>query len=163
PFFRELRVDTFVNADFANLPIHSVEVKLVYKGRPMANLTPGQPEGEVGLSSANDGGKFAAFVENDEGKHRYSYQIKYRGQSKISQVTEVRTNEGNRTIGVDAVGILAVNVSAGDLNWTDVDRALVTFRYEDGTDVPLIEDQFELTQAAPQHKVEHVIFQPMRK
>lgn len=164
PFFRQLRVDTFVNADFAALPIHSVEVKLLYKGRPMANLTVGQPEGEVVMNSADDVGKFAAFVEDNNWKYKYSYQVNYRGQSRIYQSPEVETNEGNLTIGVDDVGILSVDVSAGDLNWEEVDRALVTFRYEDSDGgVALIEEQFQLTQTTPKHKVQRVIFQPMRK
>ena len=65
PFFRQLRIDTFVNADFANLPIHSVEIKLLYNGRPMANLAPGEPEGGVVLNNPNAVGKFGTFVEND--------------------------------------------------------------------------------------------------
>lgn len=162
PFFRELRVDTYVNADFQNLPIHSVEVKVLYGGRPMPNLAPDQPEGEVVLNSPDDVGKFATYVENDNWKYRYSYQINYRGQSRTYQSPEVETNEGNLTIGVDDVGILNVNASAGDLNWDELDRALVTFRYED-TGVEPIEEQFQLTQASPTHRIQKVIFQPMRK
>jgi hypothetical protein len=162
PFFRELRVDTYVNADFTNLPIHSVEVKVLYNGKPMPNLEPGQPEGEVVLNSPDDVGKFATYVENDNWKYTYSYQINYRGQSRIYQSPEIETNEGNLTIGVDDVGILNVNVSAGDLNWEEIDRALVTFRYED-SGVDPIEEQFQLTQAASTHKIQKVIFQPMRK
>jgi hypothetical protein len=162
PFFRELRVDTYVNADFEHLPIHSVEVKVLYNGRPMPNLAPGQPEGEVVLSKADDIGKFATYVENDNWKYTYSYQINYRGESQIYQSPEIETNEGNLTIGVDDVGILTVNASAGDLNWDEIDRAVVTFRYED-TDVEPIEEQFQLTKAAPEHLIQQVIFQPMRK
>jgi len=157
PFFKQLRVDTFVNADFENLPIRSVEVKLLYNGRPMANLAPDQPEGEVVLDKPDSIGKFAAYIENDNWKYKYSYQVNYVGQSRIFQSPEVETNEGNLTIGVDDVGILSVNVSAGDLDWTEIDRALVTFRYED-TNVDPFEDQFVLTQAQPTHKVQKVIF-----
>jgi hypothetical protein len=162
PFFRQLRVDTFVNADFVGLPIHSVEVKLVYKGRPMPNLTEGEPEGEVVLNKPDKVGKFAAFVEANDWKYKYSYQVNYKGQSRIYQSPEVETNEGNLTIGVDDVGILSVDVASGDINWTEVELAQVTFQYEDA-DVPLIERQFSLTQATPTFKIQQVIFQPMRK
>lgn len=162
PFFRQLRVDTFVNANFKDLPIHSVEVKVLYDGRPMANLIPDEPEGETVLNSPEDVGKFATFVENDNWNYIYSYQVNYRGESRIYQSPEIETNEGNLTIGVDDVGILAVDVSAGDINWNEVDWALVTFRYED-RGVETIEDQFQLTKDNTTHKIQRVIFEPMRK
>lgn len=163
PFFKQLRVNAGVNADFAGLPIHSVEVKLVYKNRPMANLVEGEPDGEVVLNSPDDIGKFAAYVVEDDWKYRYSYQVNYRGESRQYQSPEIETNEGILTIGVDDVGILAVDVSAGDLNWNEIDRAAVTFTYADEANgVPAIEEQFQLTQAAPAHRIERVIFQPVR-
>ena len=162
PFFRQLRVDATANADFTKLPIHSVEVKLVYKGRPMANLVEGEPDGEVVLNSPDDVAKFAAYVVDDDWKYKYSYQVNYRGQSRRYQSPEIETNEGVLTIGVDDVGIIAVDVSAGDLNWAEIDRAMVTFRYEDDGVEPF-EQQLQLTQAAPNYRIERVIFQPMRK
>lgn len=163
PFFKTLRVNTYVNADFQNLPIFSVEVKLIYQDRPMANLVEGEPDGEVVLNKAGDVGKFAAYVENDQWKYKYSYQINYRGESRIYQSPEIETNEGNLTIGVDDVGVLAIDVSAGDLNWTELDRVSVVLTYEDSAnDVDLIEERFQLTQAAPTARVEQVIFAPVR-
>jgi hypothetical protein len=163
PFFRRLLVNVQANADFTNLPIHSVEVKLLYDGRPMPNLTEGEPEGETVLNHADDVGKFATFVEGDNWEYEYSYEINYRGAAQTYQSPPLKTNEGNLTIGVDDVGILAVDVTAGDLNWNDVSRALVTFRYEDPGHVELIEDQFELTAESPTHEIQHIIFEPMRK
>ncbi|HSN20181.1 MAG TPA: hypothetical protein VLS49_05865 [Usitatibacter sp.] len=163
PFFKTLRVNTLVNADFAGLPIHSVEVKLTYKGRPMANLAEGEPDGEVVLASTSDTGKFAAYVEGDDWKYKYSYQVNYRGQSRQYQSPEVETNEGVLTIGVDDVGVIDVEVSAGDLNWAEIDRAAVTLSYEDKQHgVDGFEEQFQLTQAAPTYRIQRVIFEPMR-
>jgi hypothetical protein len=164
PFFRQLRVNTYVNADFNKLPIHSVEVKLLYDGRPMPNLAPDAPEGEVVLRKPDEIGHFATYVENDNWKYKYSYQVNYKGESQIFQSEEVETNEGNLTIGVDDIGILSVNVSAGDINWNDVDSVLVTLKYEDPNEgVEPFEDQFTLTKALPNHLVQEVIFKPMRK
>jgi len=115
------------------------------------------------LAAPDKVGKFAAFVANNDWKYKYSYQVNYRGQSKQFQSPEIETNEGNLTIGVDDVGIISVDVSAGDLNWTELDRALVTLKYADEANgVDPIEEQFQLTQAAPTNRVQHVIFQPMR-
>lgn len=164
PFFQQLRVNTYVNADFKTLPIHSVEVKLLYDGTPMPNLTPNEPEGEVVLRNPDAIGHFAAYINNDDWKYQYSYQVNYTNESRIFQSEAVETDEGNLTIGVGDVGILSVNASAGDINWTDVESALVTLQYEDsGAGVELIEDQFTLTQAIPNHLMQEVIFQPMRK
>lgn len=162
PFFKTLRVNAFVNADFENLPIHSVEVKLIYNDRPMANLVEGEPDGEVVLNAAGSVGKFASFVENDNWKYKYSYQVNYRGASRQFQSPEIETNEGTLTIGVDDVGLLSVDVSAGDLNWAEIDRASITLTYSDSGVEP-IEEQFQLTEAAPSTRIQHVLFQPMRK
>ena len=163
-FFRQLRVNTFVNADFDNLPIHSVEVKLLYNGRPMPNLIEGQPEGEAVLKAPGDMGKFATFVDSNNWDYTYSYQINYTGESRIFQSEEITTNEGILTIGVGDVGILSVDVSAGDLNWNDIERVAVSFEYEDtGAGVQLIKDQFILTKDDDSHQIQEVIFAPMRK
>lgn len=163
PFFKTLRVNVMANADFVGLPIQSVEVKLTYKGRPMANLTEGEPEGEVVLNGNDDTGRFASFVEGDEWKYKYSYQVNYRNQSRKYQSPEIETNEGVLTIGVDDVGVFSVEASAGDLNWNDIDRATVTLTYEDKQNgVDAFEEQFQLTQTAPVYKMQRVIFQPMR-
>ncbi|MER9067729.1 hypothetical protein NKH84_14340 [Mesorhizobium sp. M0902] len=163
PFFKTLRINTFVNADFKGLPIHSVEVKLIYKGRPMANLAEGEPDGEVVMNKEEDVGKFAAYVEGDDWKYTYSYQVNYRGESRQYQSPEIETNEGNLTIGVDDVGVLSIEATAGDINWTELDRAAVVLTYEDDAGgVEELEEQFNLTQAAPTFKIQRVIFQPMR-
>ena len=163
PFFRQLRVDTYVNADFENLPIHSVEVKLLYNGRPMANLEEG-PEGEVVLRKPEDVGHFATFVENDNWKYTYSYQVNYEGTSQAFQSEEIETDEGTLTVGVDDVGILSVEVSAGDLNWNEVESAQVKLTYEDpGEGVSPLEDQFVLNEDNLTHEFQRVIFKPFRK
>ena len=162
PEFRKVRVDVMVNADFEDLPLHSVEVKLNYKGRPMANLEVGAPEGEVVLNDPADLGKFAAFVENDDYDYEYSYQINYTNESRIFQSPVVQTDEGNLTIGVADVGILDVQIATGDINWEEVTRALVTFRYQD-TNVDPIEHQISLTSDSPEHRITEVIFEPMRR
>lgn len=168
-FFKELRVDTYVNADFEHLPIHSVEVKVQYKDKPMANLAAGAPEGEIVLAKPTDVGHFATFIdttlpENKQWKYKYSYQVNYKGASQIYQSPVVETDEGNLTIGVDDVGILSVQVAPGDLNWDQVNQAQVKFTYEDpGENVAPLEDDFILTKDKSTHLVQHVIFKPFRK
>ena len=138
-------------------------MKLGYKGRPMANLAEGEPDGEVVLNTEDGVAKFATFVEGDDWNYTYSYQINYRGESRQFQSPEISTNEGKLTIGVDDVGILAVEAVAGDINWTEVDRVAVRLTYEDHENgVEPFEEQFALTQAVPSHNIQKVIFQPLR-
>jgi hypothetical protein len=167
-FFKQLRVDVSVNADFATLPIHSVEVKVNYKGQPMAALAAG-PEGEASFEDADKIAKFAAFVDGDvddeaNWKYSYSYQVNYKGTSKTFQSEEVETDEGIITVGVDDVGILLVDVAAGDINFNDVQTAQVKLAYADEElGVGPIEEQFSLDAANKEHEFKRVIFQPFRK
>lgn len=163
PFFKTLRVNAVANADFTNLPIQSVEVKLSYKGRPMPNLAEGEPDGECVLKSPADTGRFAAYVEGDDWKYKFSYTVNYHGHSEPYRSPEIETTDGVLTIGVDDVGVLVVDVSAGDLNWNELDRAAVVLTYDDTAHgVEAIEEQFQLTQASPTYRIERVILQPMR-
>ncbi|MCC6456070.1 MAG: hypothetical protein IT328_14040 [Caldilineaceae bacterium] len=163
PFFKQLRVDTRVNADFEKLPIHSVEIMVLYNDRPMANLEEG-PEGEIVLNKPDAIGHFATFVENDNWEYTYSYQINYKGQSQIFQSEPVKTKEGNLTIGVDDVGILTVDVGVADINWNEVERALIRITYEDPQEnVGPLEDAFILDKDHSAHLFQEVIFKPFRK
>lgn len=129
----------------------------------MANLMEGEPDGEIVLNTEQDVGKFATYVEGDEWKYTYSYQINYRGVSRQYISPEIETNEGNLTLGVDDVGILNVEAASGDINWNELDRAMVVLNYEDQANgVEPIEESFLLTQATASHKIQRVIFQPMR-
>jgi hypothetical protein len=169
PFFRQLRVDTYVNADFAHLPIHSVEVKLLYNDKPMPNMAEGAPEGEVVLSKAEDVGHFGTYIDTslDQGKqwkYQYSYQVNYQGTSQIYQSPVIETDEGNLTIGVDDVGILSVQIAPGDINWDQVTQVQVKLSYEDPQEhVGPLEDDFVLTKDKPTHLFQEVIFKPFRK
>jgi hypothetical protein len=163
PFFKQLRVNTMVNADFEKLPIHSVEVMVLYNNRPMANLEEG-PEGEIVLTKPDQIGHFATFVENDNWEYTYTYQINYKGESEVYQSEPITTKEGNLTIGVDDVGILTVEVGVADINWNEVDRALIRLTYEDSQEgVGPLEDQFVLDKDHGTHLFQEVIFKPFRK
>jgi hypothetical protein len=164
PFFQQLRVDVKVNADFEDLPIHSVEVKVRYRGRPMAALAEGAPEGEAVFTDPNEVAKFATFIENDEWSYTYSYQVNYEGTGKVFQSEDIVTDEGVITVGVDDVGILLVEFAAGDINWTEVESAQVKMTYHDEEEgVGPLEEQFILSKDEPSHTFKEVIFKPFRK
>lgn len=158
PFFRQLRVNVHVNADFEELPIHSVEVKLNYQGRPMALLGEG-PDGEYRFTSPDDMGHFASYVENDNWKYTYNYQVNYRGAARIFQSDTVETDESVLTVNVDDMGILLVDIAPGDLNFGQVRQAQLILRYEDPDNgVHPVEQHFILDQQHPTHRFQKVIF-----
>jgi hypothetical protein len=156
-FFQQLNVAVFVSADFENLPLNSVEVKLDYNGEPM-------DPGEVRLASPNEVGHFAEFIADDNWNYKYSYQINYTGESRIFQSEPVETNESTLTIGVGDTGILDVQIAPGDLNFDQVNQAIVTLRYEDSDlGIGPLEQQFTLTADSRAHRFQEVIFEPVRR
>lgn len=165
PFFRQVRIDVGANADFTSLPIHSVEVKLSYRGRPMALIDDGQaPAGEHRFTNADDTVQFASFIEDDDNTYTYSYQVNYEGESRIFQSEERVTDDRVLTVGVDDVGILRVDLSPGDINWTQVAQAQVVMQYEDQANgVGLIEQQFLLNEESPNDRFQEIIFTPRQQ
>lgn len=157
-FFKQINATVKVNAPFDELPIHSVEVKLSYKGEPM-DVIGSDVNGEFQFTSANDVARFATFIEDDDFNYNYSYQVNYKGASKIFQSEEFTTDESVLTVNVDDVGILYVNLKPGDLDFKQVTQAQITMEYEDSSSgVDKITDQFIMTAQNPEHKFEHIIF-----
>lgn len=163
PFFKQINANVKVNAPFDELPIHSVEVKLFYKGEPM-DVIGSEVNGEYQFSSPDDVARFATFVEDDDFNYHYSYQVNYKGASKIFQSEEIETNESVLTVNVDDVGILYVSITPGDIDFEQVKQAQITMEYEDSAHgVDKITDQFIMSAEAAEHKFEHIIFSKRSK
>ncbi|MGB0113402.1 MAG: hypothetical protein WBP59_09305, partial [Ilumatobacteraceae bacterium] len=75
PFFKQLNVKVGVNADFAALPIHSIEVKLEYHQGDQHELA------EFAFSDADTIETFRTFIADDQREYSYSYQVNYVGSS----------------------------------------------------------------------------------
>lgn len=158
PFFETIDVAVKVNAPFNTLPVHSVEVKLTYNGKPMPIFN-SPIKGEYSFSSPDDLARFACFIEDGNQKYRYSYQVNYKGSSKIYQSPEIETDEGVLQINVDDVGIFHVNILPGDINFEEVNKIQVVVQYQDTANgVPLIERQFTIDQDSPIQSIQEVIF-----
>ena len=151
PFFQVLEVSTRVNADFANLPIFTVEVKLSYPGVDVREYT---------FSGPDDVGKFRAPVINGNRKYKYVYQVNYKGDSRVFSSEEVETDDTQLTINVDDLGILVVDIARGGHQ---------LLAGEAGTDPgPLrgrrlrqpVEQQFTMTEQQREFKIREVIFTP---
>lgn len=151
-FLKTLQVNMRVNADFTKLPIHSVEVKIWYPHGPLAKTR------EFTFSSPDDVAKFECFVHNGIRKFKYQYTVNYRGSSFVYRSEEKETDDTNLTINVDDLGILVLDVAPGDINFGQVDRAMITVRYSGGARP--FEKKFNMTKDANTFSVREVIERP---
>lgn len=157
PFFKQLNVNIMANADFKNIPIHSIDVHLDYH---QGNT---QKVDDFHLSSESDVGKFATYIENNQWKYKYRYQVNYKGFDRVFKSPDIETDSKSLTINVGDSGYLAIDVQPGDLNFDQVEGAQVTLQYEDSSNnVPVIEESFTLDKDHREHKFAHLIFVPAK-
>jgi hypothetical protein len=157
PFFRQLNVPITVNADFENLPLHSIEVHLEYNQGNTHRIE------EPVFKTPNDVFKFSSFVENNNWKYKYWYQVNYKGESRTFKSQDVETDEKSLVINVDDSGILNITARPGDIDFSKIPQVQVAIQYEDkGAGVDLIEEQFTFDKDNKQHEMVKVIFQPRR-
>ncbi|WP_124981357.1 hypothetical protein [Nonlabens xiamenensis] len=155
-FFKQINARVRVNAPFDEMPIHSVEVKLSYKGEPM-DVLGSDVNGEYQFSSAEDTAEFATFIQDDDFHYDYSYQVNYKGSAQTFQSEVMSTDESVLTINVDEMGIIFVEVLPGDLDFEQIKQAQILMEYE-ANGVDKVADQFIMTAEQQQHKFEHIIF-----
>ncbi|MBC7985600.1 MAG: hypothetical protein H7X93_02875 [Sphingomonadaceae bacterium] len=154
PFFQTLEVSLMVNADFKDLPLHSVEAKLSY---PLGD----QKVQEFVFKAPEDVGRFRTFIVNKHKKYKYSYTVNYAGESRTFTSPEVETDDTRLTINVDELGIWVVDISAGDINFAQVKQAQITVRTEEA-DTP-IERQFTMNEQVHDFKIREVTMRPRKQ
>jgi hypothetical protein len=151
-FLKTIQVTMRVNADFATLPIHSVEVKINYPHGPNAKVQ------EFTFTKADDVAKFEAFVHQGNRKIKSSYIVNYKGSSFRFQSPEIETDDTNLTINVDDLGLLVLDIAPGDINFVQVPRAQIVVRYDGGA-TP-IEAKFNMTKDATSFHIREIIQKP---
>jgi hypothetical protein len=162
PFLQKVKVAVQVNADFEHLPIHSVEVKASYLGKPM--IINDQEQGEHRFTSADDVAHFEAFRDTGAGRYSYSYQVNYDGGGQALQSPTVETDDSALTINVDDIGVLDIEILAGDIDFAQVRRAELTIAYQDQAGgVARIERNVVLDAARPAQRVQEIIYVPRKK
>ena len=162
-FFKQINATVQVNAPFDELPIHSVEVKLMYKGEPM-DVLGSEVNGEYKITKTDDVARFATYIKDDDYNYTYSYQVNYKGAAKIFQSEEILTNESVLTVNIDDVGILYVQITPGDIDFKQIKQAQILMEYEDSSKgIEKISDQFILTESTPEHVFKHIIFSKRNK
>ena len=155
PFFRQLTVNVRANADFAALPLDSVEVKLEYQQGGEHAVE------EYSLRKPEDIGKFTTFIANDSYKYKYSYQVNYKNSTRRYDSPVQETDERMLTVNVGDTGILLMDVAPGDINFDQVKEAQITLQYEDAAnDIPHMEQVFRIDKDHLTHQWVQVIFAP---
>jgi hypothetical protein len=155
-FFQMINVPVRVNADFADATIDSVDVTFDY-AQGATHTTTG-----FTFTTADKVERFKSFIENDEHKYTYSYQVNYKGQSRSFNRQGIVTDAQTLTIDVGDLGILGINIQPGNLNFAQVAQAQVVVRYEDSSNnVDKIERQFMLDKTNNKFSMRETIFAPM--
>lgn len=149
-FLKTIQVVMHVNADFANLPIHSVEVKINYPHGPNAKVQ------EFIFTKPDNVARFEAFVHQGIRKFKYSYVVNYKESQFTFSSPEIETDDTNLTINVDDLGILVLDIEPGDINFGQVERAQIVLRYTETGSAPL-EKKFNMTKSATSFSVREVI------
>lgn len=158
-FFKQLNVSTQVNADFTNLPLHSVELHIEY---PKEGND--KDIAEYRFSKADDVAKFATYIANDNWKYKYWYEVNFKGAARTYKSPVVETDEKILTINVDQTGILSVDLIAGDLDFDQVRAAQVTIKYEDAEhNVPLMQQVFTIDADHTTQRFQKLIFSSQEK
>jgi hypothetical protein len=154
PFFKQLNVDIRANADFDALPIFSIDVSLNY-GKNRAPQT-------FSLKSPTDVGKFKASLEDNNWKYKYTYKVHYKGMSQVYEAPPKETDDTSLTIDAGDSGIVHVDITPGDMDFSEIRGAEVTMRYEPDKGQP-IEQMFTLDKPGQMLHFQKVIMEPVTK
>src|SRR5205823_4361155 len=144
--------------DFQRLQLFSVNVNLEYK-EGGTNTVKG-----FSFRSPNDAGHFASFIENGNRSYSYWYQVNYKNQSQTYKSPVIVTKETNLDINIGDLGVLAVDVRTGDLNFNQVSQTLIDVRYADTANgIAPIEQQFIITKDNKTQEFLAFLFQPRQQ
>lgn len=124
PFFQAIHVTVRVDADWASLPVDSVDVTIDY-GHNTGNA--------AHFQTPNDVWHFDAYTSDNNGssKYTYHYVVNYKDQSRTFDSGNIDVDTESLTIAVGELGIFDATVQAGAINFDQVPQAEVTLHYED--------------------------------
>lgn len=148
-FFRDKRVTVRVNADFEKLPIFSVVVSMTY---PHSN--PPKTD-QMTFTKADDVKEFESLVVDGKRDVSYTYTVNYEN-SAFTFTSAPQTEDGDEvTVGVDDLGILAIDIAADGIDFDQVKRAQLHLSYA-GAGSP-IDKTLNLTKEAGAVEVREII------
>ncbi|MCT9934393.1 hypothetical protein N5079_29730 [Planotetraspora sp. A-T 1434] len=157
PFFRQLNLTIQVNADFVELPIFSVDVKIDYPPH-----TRDHGIQTFGFRKADDVGKFNAFISGGSTKFKYQYVVNYKGESRVFTSEWIEDDTNDLKINVDELGLWLVDIEVGDMNFDQVTRAVLTLEHpEVAPGVPPV-NRFQIDKDTKKATVKELLLKPVQ-
>jgi hypothetical protein len=149
PFHRTLRVNAGVNADFKAFGIQSIDLWVQYGGQILKTFDANGVELAPHFTNGDQRFAFSAYVANNSWKYTYGFKVNYVGLSLAFDSGPIESEANVLTVDVGDLGLLALDVFAGSIDWSQVASAEVTLSYEDaGSGVARVEKRSILTKAA---------------
>ena len=156
-FLPQINVNMQVNADFEQLPLHSVELHIEY---PKAG---GKKEiGEYRFVNTNDANRFTTFMDNNNQEYTYRYEVNYKGQARTFKSARIKTDERLLTVNIDDTGIFNMDINTGDIDFDQVRLAQVDVR-DRRKGMPQAQQKFTIDHDHQTAWAAKVLFSPIDK
>ncbi len=158
PFFAQVHASVSVDADFAKFSIQSVDVNLIYdqSNPPTA--------GGFHFTKPDDIYKFDSDTVNGDLSYKYSVNVNYLDQSAPYKSVAQSTKNPVLTVDVGSMGILYVNVTVTNVDFTKTPTVLVAMKYPDPDSTgAAINRQFSFDSTKNNASLVVVIMQPFNK
>jgi hypothetical protein len=164
PFFTQLHASVNVDCDFTRFSIESVDVNLIYDQGSTQNPPVPAKTGGFHFTNSSDVYKFDSNTVNGDLTYKYSFNVNYLDQSAPYKQALQSTKSPVLTIPVGSMGILYVNVTVTNVDFTKTPTILVAMKYPD-TDAAgaAINRQFSFNSASSNASLVVVIMKPFDK
>jgi hypothetical protein len=137
PFFKTLRIDISTPIQWAQVPIDSVDVTIIYGANGSKNKS-------FHLDADHQSAVYEAFMDGDGTAWQWTCTVNYTNRAD-SYVSSPAAGTGTvLTVDAALTGLLSVDVQPGNLDFSKVSSAQVTFQYTPQQGAP-IEDLVTLT------------------
>jgi len=158
PFFATIMANIAVNADFDRYGIASVDAHCEYTKLNPATIK------DFHFTKPDDIGKFDSDTSNGDMHWAYSFEVNYKDQSQSYQAPLVTTNKGQITINANDLGILCVDLSIGNVDFTKTPQVQVAITYPDpDANGQPVSQQFNFDKDKKTDRMLAVLLKPVNK
>jgi hypothetical protein len=125
PFFSQIHATILCNADFAKFSIASVDANCTY-----SKSTPATVAG-LTFKTPNDVLKFDSDTTGGDMHYQYQFNVNYVDQNQPYKSPAYTTQDQVVTLDVGTMGVLYVNLTVSNVDWTTVKQVQVAITYPD--------------------------------
>ena len=155
PLVQILTVQVAVNADFKLDNIYSVIVNISYRQKDAQSGVVRESSKSFMYKTGEEINTFrVTMARNDKGELIDYYdvvaKIAYTGTAESPPEIKLdKISDRSLVISYDRLGFVAVNVTAGDIDWSVIKEAVVSLEYKDAPGKPDAKKDIKLSQASP--------------